>query len=120
MANASSFSFEITHALGDERFARTGVIHTPHGSIKTPAFIPVGTAAAMKAVTVDSMREIGAQALLSNAYHLYLQPGHKLVEKAGGLAKFMNWNGPTLNCEWNWSVGARSLSYNSPWSNLVR
>lgn len=75
---------------------RTGVIRTPHGNIQTPAFIPVGTKATVKAVRPEEMRDLGAQALLANAYHLYLQPGADLVDEAGGLAAFMNWHGPTF------------------------
>jgi queuine tRNA-ribosyltransferase len=89
------FSFEIEHKL-DKTLARAGVIHTPHGQIKTPAFIVVGTKASVKAILPENLKEIGAQAVLANAYHLYLQPGHQLVEKAGGLGKFMNWDGPTF------------------------
>ena len=76
--------------------ARTGTITTPHGEIQTPAFIVVGTKAAVRAVLPENIAAEGAQAVLGNAYHLYLQPGHQLVEKAGGLAKFMNWPGPTF------------------------
>ena len=90
------FSFTITSRLGDESLARTGVIHTPHGDIETPAFIVVGTKANVKAMVPEQVEAVGAQAVLANAYHLYLQPGPELVEKAGGLAKFMNWNGPTF------------------------
>ena len=75
---------------------RTGTIATPHGEIRTPAFIPVGTKASVKAVLPESMRELGAQALLANAYHLYLQPGSDIVDEAGGLGAFMNWPGPTF------------------------
>ena len=75
---------------------RTGVLATPHGDIRTPAFIPVGTKATVKAVLPEAMRELGAQALLANAYHLYLQPGADIVEEAGGLGRFMNWPGPTF------------------------
>lgn len=75
--------------------ARAGVIHTPHGDIQTPAFIPVGTKATVKAVLPESMKDLGAQAVLANAYHLYLQPGHELVDAAGGFGAFMNWHGPT-------------------------
>ena len=75
---------------------RTGVIHTPHGDIRTPAFIPVGTKATVKAVRPDEVAELGGQAVLSNAYHLYLQPGSDLIDEAGGLGKFMNWPGPTF------------------------
>ena len=86
----TQFSYDISHALGDERFARAGVIHTAHGDIKTPAFIPVGTQATLKAVTVEQLRDTGAQAVLANAYHLYLRPGSELIEQAGGLSTFMN------------------------------
>ena len=76
--------------------ARTGRINTPHGTIQTPAFIPVGTKATVKSVLPESMKDLGAQALLANAYHLYLQPGPDLVDEAGGLSKFMNWPAPTF------------------------
>jgi len=75
---------------------RTGVIHTPHGDIRTPAFIAVGTKATVKAVLPDSVAELGAQAVLANAYHLFLQPGSDIVDSAGGLGAFMNWPGPTF------------------------
>jgi queuine tRNA-ribosyltransferase len=75
---------------------RSGVISTPHGEIKTPAFIPVGTKATVKAVLPESMSELGAQAILANAYHLYLQPSPEIIDEAGGLGKFMNWAGPTF------------------------
>ena len=75
---------------------RSGVIHTPHGDIRTPAFIAVGTKATVKAVLPETMRELGAQAVLANAYHLYLQPGPDIVAAAGGLGAFMNWPGPTF------------------------
>ncbi|WP_415152029.1 tRNA guanosine(34) transglycosylase Tgt [Propionicimonas sp.] len=75
---------------------RTGVIHTPHGDIRTPAFIAVGTKATVKAVLPESVAGIGAQAVLANAYHLFLQPGSDLVDEAGGLGAFMNWPGPTF------------------------
>lgn len=110
-----AFSFEITHVAGDPRFMRVGVIHTPHGDIETPAFIPVGTAATMKALTVEMMRDNNAQAILSNAYHLYLQPGSKLIERAGGLTKFMNWNGPTFTD----SGGFQVLSLGSGYKKVI-
>ncbi len=75
---------------------RTGVIRTPHGDIRTPAFVAVGTKATVKTVLPEAMTELGAQALLANAYHLYLQPGADIVEEAGGLGAFMNWPGPTF------------------------
>ena len=81
---------------GKRPLGRTGTITTPHGQIQTPAFVPVGTKATVKAVLPESMQSQGAQALLSNAYHLYLQPGSDIVDEAGGLGKFMNWPGPTF------------------------
>lgn len=75
---------------------RSGVIHTPHGEIRTPAFIAVGTKATVKAVLPETMAAVGAQAVLANAYHLYLQPGSDIVAEAGGLGAFMHWPGPTF------------------------
>jgi queuine tRNA-ribosyltransferase len=77
------------------RQGRAGVIRTPHGDIHTPAFVAVGTQASVKSVLPETMKEVGAQALLANAYHLYLQPGADIVAEAGGLGAFMNWPGPT-------------------------
>ncbi len=87
--------FTVEAELPDGR-GRSGVIRTPHGEIRTPAFIAVGTKASVKAVLPETMRELGAQALLANAYHLYLQPGADIVAEAGGLGAFMNWPGPTF------------------------
>ncbi|ELN8686855.1 tRNA-guanine transglycosylase, partial [Escherichia coli] len=87
--------FSLEHRL-EGTLARTGTIHTPHGDIRTPAFIPVGTKATVKATLPESVKDVGAQAVLSNAYHLYLQPGSDVVDEAGGLGAFMNWDGPTF------------------------
>ena len=76
--------------------ARSGAITTPHGEIRTPAFIPVGTKATVKALLPETVRDLGAQAVLANAYHLYLQPGPAIIEEAGGLGAFMHWPGPTF------------------------
>lgn len=76
--------------------ARVGVIHTPHGDIQTPIFMPVGTKATVKTMTPDDLKELGAQIILGNTYHLYLKPGDELIKKAGGLHKFMNWDRPIL------------------------
>lgn len=91
----TGFGFEITSELGNG-LGRTGVITTPHGQIQTPAFIPVGTKATVKSVLPESVAQLGGQAVLANAYHLYLQPGADLVDEAGGLGAFMNWPGPTF------------------------
>ena len=76
--------------------ARLGRLHTPHGVIETPIFMPVGTQATVKAMTPEELKDIGSQIILSNTYHLYMRPGHDLIEKAGGLHKFMNWDKPIL------------------------
>ena len=76
--------------------ARRGVIHTPHGDIQTPIFMPVGTQATVKSMTPEEVEENGGQIILGNTYHLYFRPGDKLVKEAGGLHKFMNWNKPIL------------------------
>jgi queuine tRNA-ribosyltransferase len=78
------------------RLGRTGAIFTPHGVISTPTFIPVGTKASVKGVLPEAMADLGVQALLANAYHLYLQPGAAIIEEAGGLGAFMNWPRPTF------------------------
>ncbi|NUP57853.1 MAG: tRNA guanosine(34) transglycosylase Tgt [Pseudarthrobacter sp.] len=109
-ASPSGFSFRVGTRLaescpspaaqvgdnGGAFLGRTGTITTPHGEIRTPAFIAVGTKATVKAVLPESMADLGAQALLANAYHLYLQPGPDILDEAGGLGAFMNWPGPTF------------------------
>lgn len=88
--------FTIHHRL-DGALARTGTITAPHGTIETPAFIPVATRAAMRGITTEQLTGTGAQAALVNAYHLYLRPGHNLIDQAGGIHTFMNWQGPTFS-----------------------
>ncbi|MEN9324501.1 MAG: hypothetical protein RL414_255 [Actinomycetota bacterium] len=95
MTAPHSFSYKEVKSL-DGALGRAGEITTPHGVIQTPAFIPVGTKATVKSVLPESMKDLGAQALLANAYHLYLQPGSDVVDEAGGVGKFMNWSGPTF------------------------
>jgi queuine tRNA-ribosyltransferase len=111
---SKQFGFTIGKKLNGS-LARTGVISTPHGDIKTPAFIVVGTKATVKALTPEQVKGVQAQAVLANAYHLYLQPGHKLVEKAGGLHKFMNWDGPTFTD----SGGFQVLSLGSGFKKVI-
>ena len=88
-------TYELLH-IDSKTGARRGVVHTPHGDIQTPVFMPVGTQATVKSMTPEELKEIGAQIILSNTYHLYLRPGHKLVEEAGGLHEFMKWDKPIL------------------------
>lgn len=90
-----AIKFELIKEAKDSK-ARLGKLYTPHGVIETPIFMPVGTRATVKAMTPEEVKDLGAQIILSNTYHLYLRPGHKLVEEAGGLHKFMNWDGPIL------------------------
>lgn len=79
-----------------DSMARLGELKTPHGIVETPVFMPVGTRATVKAMTPEELKDLGSQIILSNTYHLYLRPGHKLIEEAGGLHKFMNWDKPIL------------------------
>ncbi len=89
-------TYELLHVC-KQTGARRGVIHTPHGDIQTPIFMPVGTQATVKSMTPEELKEeVKAQIILSNTYHLYLRPGHKLVEEAGGLHEFMRWDRPIL------------------------
>ncbi|SHE47025.1 tRNA-guanine transglycosylase [Seinonella peptonophila] len=76
--------------------ARLGRLHTPHGTIETPIFMPVGTLATVKTMSPEELKAIGSQIILANTYHLYLRPGHEIVREAGGLHTFMNWNRPIL------------------------
>ncbi len=85
--------FKITKTDSKSR-ARCGIIYTPHGEIHTPAFINVGTQAAIKALQIEELKKLGVEAVLCNTYHLMLRPGAEIIKKAGGLHRFMNWQGP--------------------------
>jgi queuine tRNA-ribosyltransferase len=85
-----SFSFEVLQT--DPSGARRGCLSTPHGAVETPVFMPVGTAATVKALTQDALEELGARIILANTYHLYLRPGHQLIRNLGGLHAFMSWH----------------------------
>ena len=111
-----NFSFKIdaqldSHPTNKQPLGRVGVIITPHGEIKTPAFIPVGTKATVKSVLPESIKDLDAQAVLSNAYHLYLQPGSDVVDEAGGLGSFMNWPGPTFTDSGGFQVLSLGVGY---------
>lgn len=90
---SKNFTYKLIKTDGK---ARAGVISTPHGEIQTPVFMPVGTAGTVKAMTPEELLSSGTEIILGNTYHLYLRPGMEILEKAGGLHKFMNWNGPML------------------------
>jgi len=89
----NEFHFEV---MGNDQRARAGILKTPHGAIETPVFMPVGTQATVKSLTVEQLNEIDVQIILSNTYHLYLRPGADLIQEMGGLHHFMNWGKPIL------------------------
>jgi queuine tRNA-ribosyltransferase len=95
MAAGRNFGFEVLHKDA-ETGARRGVLHTAHGDVPTPVFMPVGTAGAVKAMPNESLEALDASIILANTYHLYLRPGHERVERLGGLHQFMAWNGAIL------------------------
>jgi queuine tRNA-ribosyltransferase len=100
---------------------RVGIIETPHGNIETPAFITVGTKATVKSLTPEQIREqVGSQVVLANTYHLYLEPGHELVKKAGGLHKFMNWSFPTMTDSGGFQVFSLGAAFGKNISKITR
>ena len=92
---SENFSYEVLH-IDKNSGARTGVLHTPHGDIFTPIFMPVGTLATVKSLTSDDLYDCGAQIILANTYHLHIRPGDELIKRAGGVHKFMNFDRPML------------------------
>ncbi len=100
--------------------ARAGVIHTRRGDIQTPAFSPVGTKANVKGVMPSQLRDLGAQVVLANTYHLYLQPGVEIVEKGGGLSSFMNWHGPTITDSGGFQVFSLGAAFNRKISKFLK
>jgi len=99
---------------------RAGVITTPHGTIKTPAFVTVGTKATVKALTPEMVANLGAQVVLANTYHLYLEPGDELVRDAGGFGKFMNWHGPTMTDSGGFQVFSLGAAFGSKVGKLSK
>jgi len=99
--------------------ARTGVLQLPHGTVTTPVFMPVGTAGTVKAMTVDDLKEIGFEIILSNTYHLYLRPGMEVMAGAGGLRRFMNWDRNILTDSGGFQVfslsALRKISFEGAW-----
>ncbi|MBP8989487.1 MAG: tRNA-guanine transglycosylase, partial [Clostridia bacterium] len=87
----SPVRFELLHVCRQSG-ARAGVLHTPHGSVQTPAFMPVGTQASVKGLSPEELKQIGVEMILANTYHLWMRPGSDLIRESGGLHRFMNWD----------------------------
>ncbi len=104
----------------ENTLARVGEIKTRNGSIKTPAFVTVGTKAAVKALTAEQVRDLNAQVVLANTYHLYLQPGEDIIDKAGGFAKFMDWHGPTMTDSGGFQAFSLGAAFGSAVSKVTR
>ncbi len=113
------FGFEIEKKL-EGAMGRAGVIHTPHGDIETPAFAVVGTKATVKSLNPDQVKDAGAQVVLANTYHLFLQPGDEIVRDAGGLGKFMHWQGPTMTDSGGFQVFSLGAAYGKDISKVVK
>ncbi len=118
----TDFNFIVIHHDSTSG-ARIGQIHTPHGIIHTPAFVPVGTQASVKSLTPDELKSLGVQLFFVNTYHMAMRPGIEIVEKAGGLHSFMNWNGPLITDSGGFqvfSLGAKRVAANILQSDAVR
>ena len=113
-----AIEFKIEKRL-DGFLGRAGILATPHGVIKTPSFVVVGTKGTVKAMTTEQLKEIGVQVTLANTYHLYLQPGSELVREAGGLHKFMNWDGPMMTDSGGFQVFSLGVAYGKELSKVV-
>src|SRR3989344_2601512 len=111
-------NFKIEKKL-ENSLGRAGILETPHGFIHTPAFVPVGTKASVKALTPEQVADLGAEVILTNTYHLYLQPGDETVAKAGGLHKFMNWHGPIVTDSGGFQVFSLGVAYGKDISKLI-
>ena len=113
-----SFKFKIEKKLKDS-LGRVGVFSTPHGDIITPSFVVVGTKATIKSVLPEDLLENNIQVILANTYHLYLQPGDELIKKAGGLHRFMNWQGPMMTDSGGFQVFSLGAAYGKELSKVV-
>jgi queuine tRNA-ribosyltransferase len=114
----SAIKFSINKKL-DGKLGRAGVLTTPHGDIPTPAFVTVGTKGTVKALTTDEVKSAGADVVLANTYHLYLQPGDERVKKFGGLHKFMNWDGPLMTDSGGFQVFSLGAAYGKNLNKVI-
>jgi len=110
-----SIEKELKGALG-----RAGILETPHGTIHTPAFVSVGTKATVKALTPEQVKALGAEVVLANTYHLYLEPGAERVKSFGGLHKFMNWSGPLITDSGGFQVFSLGVAYGKELSKITK
>lgn len=111
--------FKIEKKL-ENSIGRAGVLTTLHGVIHTPAFVPVGTKASVKSLMTEQIKDLGAEVVLGNTYHLYLQPGDEIVAKAGGIGKFMNWHGPTMTDSGGFQVFSLGVAYGKDISKIIK
>lgn len=114
----NKLNFKVIKKLGNS-LARAGVIETPHGVINTPSFVVVGTKATVKSITPEQVKDTGAQVVLANTYHLYLQPGDELIRDAGGLHRFMNWSGPMMTDSGGFQVFSLGVAYGKEISKVT-
>src|SRR3989344_2215693 len=114
-----SIKFSIEKEIGG-KLGRAGTLETPHGAIQAPAFVAVGTKAAVKALTPEQVRSVGAEVVLANTYHLYLEPGAERVKSFGGLHKFMNWSGPIMTDSGGFQVFSLGSAYGKQVSKIAR
>ena len=115
----SAISFKIEQRAPGGR-ARAGTLMTPHGVIHTPAFVPVGTKANVKGILPDALAALGTEVVLANTYHLYLQPGEKIVKDSGGLGKFMGWKGPTMTDSGGFQVFSLGAAFGKTISKFTK
>ena len=115
----SPISFKIEKKI-DGQLGRAGHLDTPHGVIKTPAFVTVGTKATVKALTPEQVKDLGVQVVLANTYHLYLQPGDEIIRDAGGIQKWMNWYGPTMTDSGGFQVFSLGAAYGKDLGKLTK
>lgn len=114
-----SINFKILKKL-EGKLGRVGTLETRHGVIETPAFVVVGTKATVKSVNTDQVKDAGAQVVLGNTYHLYLQPGDEIVKKMGGLNKMMNWQGPSMTDSGGFQVFSLGAAYGKEISKIIK
>src|SRR3989338_4356336 len=112
-------SFKIEKKIKSS-LGRAGVLYTPHGEIRTPAFVGVGTKATVKALTPEQLKDTGVQVFIGNTYHLYLQPGDELIKDAGGIGKFMNWEGPSMTDSGGFQVFSLGVAYGKDLSKITK